>query len=221
MPDKFSVDILLHIPDSILSYKEDLELFMQTKAQESNIEIKFVNELSNKTHIVISLVRENLGEFDISFYENYEDNKFKFLFFYFQDISIDIDEIDDSIYDRIEFKDELATNIHIYNEFEELEDLKEKIELNLAKSFSDILHRTNYSRINTSVIRRSKGAKFYNHNINLRNVDNFLRREKRISLINGLGGVGKTTLAIEYAVESLENGIYDYIIWLDVQNGIN
>lgn len=221
MSDKLNIDILLYIPDSLFTYKEDLELFMQSKAQELNLKLNFVDELSNRTQIVISLVREKLNKFDREFYKKYDDSKLKFLFFYFQDISIDIDEIDDEIYERIEFKDELVKNINIYNEFEELEDLKEQIELNLTKSFSDILHRTNHSKINSSVLSRTKGARFYDHNNNLRNVDNFLRREKRISLINGLGGVGKTTLAIEYAVQSLENGIYDYIVWLDVQNGID
>lgn len=221
MSDKFNVDILLYIPDSLFTYKKDLEFFIQSKAQELNLELNFVDELSNRTQIVISLVREKLSKFDREFYKRYEDNKLKFLFFYFQDISIDIDDIDDEIYERIEFKDELVSNINIYNEFEKLEDLKEKIELNLVKSFSDILHRTNHSKINSSVLSRTKGSRFYDHNNNLRNVDNFLRREKRISLINGLGGVGKTTLAIEYAVQSLENGIYDYIVWLDVQNGID
>lgn len=223
MLDKFSIEILLCLPSSLVTHKEELQSFIQERAIELNsaIEMKFVDELSNKTQIVISLVREKLGTFDIEFYEKYQDNKLRFLFFYFQDVDIDIDDIDDEIYKRIEFKDEMASNINIYNEFDKIEDLKEKIELNLAKSIFDILHKTNHSKINSSVLARSKGVKFYDHNSNLRKVDNFLRREKRISLINGLGGVGKTALAIEYAVQSLENEIYDYVIWLDVQNGID
>ncbi len=223
MSDKFSIEILLFLPPSLLAHKEELESFIQSSAKESNsnIEMNFVNELSNRTQIVVSLVRENLGEFDAEFYKRYQDNKLRFLFFYFQDVSVDIDAIDDEIYKRIEFKDELSTNMNIYHEFEKIEDLKEKIVLNLAESLSDILNRTNHSKINASVLGRTKGSKFYDHNNNLRKIDNFLRREKRISLINGLGGVGKTALAIEYAVQSLENKIYDYVIWLDVQNGIN
>jgi len=221
--DKFSIEVLLYLPPFLFDSKEELELFIQSSAKESssNIEIKFVSELSNKTQIVISLVRENLGKFDIEFYNKYQDNKLKFLFFYFQDVSVDIDDIDDDIYKRIEFKDELATNINIYNEFEFIDDLKETLTLNLKTSISDILHRTNHSKINASVLNKTKGSKFFDHNNNLRKVDNFLRREKRISLINGLGGVGKTALAIEYAVQSLENNIHDYVIWLDVQNGID
>jgi len=223
LSDKFSIEILLCLPPYLVTHREELNAFIQNRAIElnSNIEMKFVDELSNKTQIVISIVREKIGEFDRAFYEKYQDNKLRFLFFYFQDVSIDIDDIDDEIYKRIEFKDEISPNINIYNEFDKIEDLKEKIELNLAKSISDILHRTNHSKINSSVLARSKGVKFYDHNSNLRKVDNFLRREKRISLINGLGGVGKTALAIEYAVQSLENEIYDYVIWLDVQNGID
>lgn len=223
MSDKFSIEILLFLPSSLLAYKEELESFIQSSAKESNsnIEMNFVNELSNRTQIVISLVRENLGEFDAEFYKRYQDNKLRFLFFYFQDIRVDIDAIDDEIYKRIEFKDALSTNMNIYHEFEKIEDLKEKIVLNLAESLSDILNRTNHSKINASVLGRTKGSRFYDHNNNLRKIDNFLRREKRISLINGLGGVGKTALAIEYAVQSLENKIYDYVIWLDVQNGID
>lgn len=223
MLDKFNIEILLYLPPFLLQEKEELKTFIQDNAEKSDakIEMDFVDKLSNKTQIVISLIRENLGQFDKEFYDKYQNNKLKFLFFYFQDISVDIDEIDDDIYDRIEFKDELETNIDIYNEFEEIRDLKDKIALNLKESLLDILHKTNHSKINTSVLSRTKGAKFFDHDNNLRKVDNFLRREKRISLINGLGGVGKTALAIEYAVQSLSNNIHDYVIWLDVQNGID
>ena len=41
------------------------------------------------------------------------------------------------------------------------------------------------------------------------------------ALIMGEVGVGKSTLALEYGVSSIKEGIYDYVIWLDVENGIN
>lgn len=223
MSNLFEIEVLLHTPSAISSYNDELELFIKQEAKltDSTIDIKFVDELSNRTQIAISLVRQKLAPQDKEFYKSYEDNRVKFLSFYFQDLSIDMDEIDDDIYKRIEFKDDIKSYVGLHNEFKELKDLKEGIALNLKGSLSDILHRTSHSKINSSVISRSKGKKFYDHDNNLRKVDNFLRREKRISLINGLGGVGKTALAIEYGVQSLESGIYDYVVWLDVQNGIN
>ena len=210
------VEILLYIPQPLINYQQELKSFILDI--EDSIDINIVEEISNNTNIVISLVSTTLNEFDEEFYKRYKDNKLKSLFYYFDDVEIDIDELNDDIFKRIEFKDSLAIDNKLCNN---LSDIKESLAVYIKETIFDIVNKTNYRKINSSVISRSKGSRFYDNDNNLRKVDNFLRRAKRVSLINGFGGVGKTTLAIEYAKDALENEIYDYLIWLDIEKGID
>lgn len=215
------IEVLLHTPSSLNNYHKELEEFISEtliKSTKTKIDVKIVNELSKNTEIVVSLVSDTLSEFDEQFHQKYRDREFRFLFYYFQDV--EIENFSDEVFKRVEFKSEVEKETKLYNSFEGIDDIKRSLEINLKESISDLIHKTNYSKINAHVINRSKGDKFYNNDNNLRKVDNFLRREKRISLINGLGGVGKTTLAIEYATQALHDNIYDYAIWFDVENGI-
>lgn len=217
-----NIEILLSIPQELSEYKNELQSFISDIINTSSkeIEASFTNTLSRKTQIVIPLIYTKLLSDDKSYYKKYQDREFRFLFYYFQDVEIDLDDFDDEIFDRVEFKDEIKDIIKVCNNFTKIDDLKQKLEIQLKESIQDLINRTNHSKINSKVLNRSKREKYYDSNNNLRKVDNFLRRENRVSLINGLGGVGKTTLAIEYATDALENTIYDYAIWLDVENGI-
>jgi len=214
------IEVLLYTPKALFDYHDILEEFIVQKLENNqDIKIKMVNELSKDTKIVISLVTSTLGENDKVYYQKYQNRALRFLFYYFHDI--EIDDFSDEVFDRIEFKSKIERDTKLYNSFENLEDIKSSLEINLKESLFDIEHKTNYSQINSSVISRSKGSRFYDSDNNLRKVDSFLRRTKRVSLINGFGGVGKTTLAIEYAKDALENGFYDYLIWLDIEKGID
>jgi len=219
------VEILLNIPKSLFSQREDLKGIIKTifenSKEHNSIELKITDNLSKDSKLIISLIDERLGESDKKFHQKYIDKDIKFLFYYFQDVELDIDEIDDKVFERIEFKDSIARNKKICNNFKDLNDIKNSLEVNLKEAIFDIINKTNYSKINPSVTNQSKGDRFYEIDNNLRRIDNFLRRGKRVSLINGLGGVGKTTLAIEYAKSAIENEIYDYLIWFDVENGID
>ncbi len=197
-----TIEVLFHTPKTLMSYREELEGFISNvsrKLKNNDIDIKVVDKFSKDTQIVISLVGTHLGESDEFYYEKYQNREFRFLFYYFQDVELGIDDFSDEVFDRIEFKSKVERDSNIYSAFEGIGDIKRSLEVNLKDAIFDIEHKTNYSKINSSVISRSKGDRFYDNDNNLRRLDNFLRREKRISLINGLGGVGKTTLAIEYA----------------------
>ena len=215
------IEVLLHTPKALVDTREELEQFIVEKLEISkDINIKIVDKLSKDTKIVISLVSSVLGECDKTYYQKYQNREFRFLFYYFQDAEIGIDDFSDEVFERVEFKSEVERDTKLYSSFDGVDEVKRSLEVNLKEAISDLIRKTNYSKINARVINRSKGEKFYNNDNNMRKVDNFLRREKRISLINGLGGVGKTTLAIEYATDALREGIYDYAIWFDVENGI-
>jgi len=52
----------------------------------------------------------------------------------------------------------------------------------------------------------------------LENLRNFLLQENDTALINGMGGIGKTTLAAVYISEYYEH--YDHIAWLTIENSL-
>ena len=215
------IEVLLHIPNNLSDYRQKLENFMIQESQLDNTtQLKVVDTLSKDTQIVISLITDRLGEFDKSYYEKYQNREFKFLFYYFQDIEISIDDFNDEVFERVEFREALQKESNLSHTFSTLTDMKASLQKKLKESIFDIENRTNYSKINPFVTSQSKGKKFYDNDNMLRKVDNFLRRGKRVSLINGMGGVGKTTLAIEYATDALKNEVYDYLIWFDIEKGI-
>jgi hypothetical protein len=185
LSEKFNINILLNIPNSLIKYKQDLELFIKNTLQKysSKLEVKFIQELSFKTNMVISLVGENLDKNDEIFYTKYKSRELKFLFYYFKGQEVDLEDLDNELYKRVLFRDSLQKELKLCNDFIDINELKNSLKTHLNSSISDIKNRTNYSKINTSLMSRSKGEKFYDNESNLKKVDNFLRREKRVSLI--------------------------------------
>ena len=212
-----AIEVLLHTPPSFMAYREVLESFIS----KINEHIQITDTLSPDTDIVISLISKTLGAEDENYYNNYSKRNIQSIFYYFEDISLDIDDFNEEVFKRIAFKEKVSHEYTIANSFKTIEEINNTLEGYLKESIEDVLNRTNYSKINSSVMGRSKGNKFYDNDNNLKKVDNFLRRGKRVSLINGLGGVGKTTLAIEYAKDALDNEVYDYLIWFDIEKGID
>ena len=109
MSNILTIEALLYIPDSLTSYKEELERFIQDTSLDSTkqIDINFVNTRSHKTQIIISLVDIYLSPSDKEFHKAYQDRDFRFLFYYFQDIEMSIDDFDDKVFERVEFREEL------------------------------------------------------------------------------------------------------------------
>ena len=118
----FDIEIFLYIPDALKSNEDDLKSFIQNTTNNSSFDVKinFVNELTPKTKIALSLVSENLSKHDKDLYENYQNKKLRFLFYYFQDIKLNIDDFNDEIFERIEFKEDLKNNIKLSNEFKQI-----------------------------------------------------------------------------------------------------
>jgi hypothetical protein len=140
----FDIEIFLYIPDALKSNEDDLKSFIQNTTNNSSFDVKinFVNELTPKTKIALSLVSENLSKHDKDLYENYQNKKLRFLFYYFQDIKLNIDDFNDEIFERIEFKEDLKNNIKLSNEFKQIEELKEKLSININESISDLVKLT-------------------------------------------------------------------------------
>ena len=171
-----TIKVLLDIPTTLEEYREELEAFIDEKLNnfaQLDIEVTLVDELSKDTQIVISLVGNTLGKFDESYYENYQNRAFGFLFYYFYDDEIKIDDFTDEVFERVEFKSKVERDSKLYSGFEEIDEIKRSLEVNLKEALFDIENKINYSKINASVISRSKGNKFYDNDNNLRKVDNF------------------------------------------------
>jgi hypothetical protein len=217
-----TIEVLLHTPPSVTDYHKKLEKFISYTLKQivgKKLEVNIVDKLSDNTAIVISLISLTLGEYDETYYNKYQNKEFRFLLYYFQDLEINVEDIDKEVYERIRFKFKVDKDA-LTSCFGSIDDIKKSLTIKLKETMFDLEHNTNYSQINSAVLNKRRDLTFQDVSNNLRKVDVSLRKTKR-ALICGLEGTGKTTLAIEYAKDAMKYDIYDYVILLDIGSGID
>lgn len=204
------------------------------------------NEEMLQCEIVIALIFTKVGEFTKEEFDKaYESFKAKqnpkHLYVYFKKAPINTFEISESFMQVIALKKEIEKEQQFYGQFETVQDLL----LKLKKQFDQIIpalistpqnsiqnefvntsvSSPSYSKleeINNYVKHTSKKEKYYDEKNNIESIEQVLKEDKTLSIVSctGMGGVGKSTLAIEYANYALEKQIYDYAIWLGIESGI-
>ncbi len=199
-----------------------------------------------ESDIAIVLIYDKLGkftreEFDVAFKSNQEGKNPKLLYVYFKKAQISIDDIDKPEVKAVkELKDEICKHEKIYNTYENDEDLYGKFNKQLDEAIEEIINKksetttdtdkptptapnSNLDKINNHVKNYSKGDKYLDVNNNIEKIEKILNEKKSVSVVSfhGMGGVGKSTLAVEYANTMLDRGKYDYTVWFNVENGVD
>jgi tetratricopeptide (TPR) repeat protein len=200
------------------------------------------NEKMLTCEIVIVLIFTKVGEFtkeefDKAYGAFKSAKNPRYLYVYFKDANIKISEVTKEYMDVIELKEEIQRIEQIYCHFDSIDNLILQLnkQLNLIipelkKNETTIEEHTELStptfskleEINNHIYNSSKKDKYYDEKNNISKIENILKENNTLSIVSctGMGGVGKSTLAIEYAYSALEKGVYNYVIWLSIEGGL-
>lgn len=204
------------------------------------------NEEMLQCEIVIALIFTKVGEFTKEEFDKaYESFKAKqnpkHLYVYFKKASIDSFEITESFMHVLALKKEIEKAQQFYGQFETVQDLLLKLKKQFDQIIPELISMPQNSiqnelknasvsspsyckldEINNYVKHTCKKEKYYDEKNYITTIQEHLKSDKTLSIISctGMGGVGKSTLAVEYANDALEKGLYNYTIWLGIESGI-
>ena len=222
----------------------DLVIWEDLKQSFSGERIQdYFNEEMLKCEIVVVLIFTKVGEFTKEEFDKaYEAFKSaenpKYLYVYFKDVEVKLSKIPKEYMDVIELKEEIQSIEQIYCPFDSIDNLTQQLnkQLNLiipelkqnkidTEESSPPLSTPTFSKleeINSYIHHVSKKDKYYDEKNYILKIEEILKEDNSLSTVSctGMGGVGKSTLTIEYANYALEKGIYDYAIWLGIESGL-
>lgn len=97
---------------------------------------------------------------------------------------------------------------------------KESFQIHVLKDLNEIKHKINTEKIMPKFISsiKLKDVKLVGRDDDLVNIRKLLVENKTPILINGIGGVGKTSIVRKYQYIYANN--YDHIIWLQISSGL-
>lgn len=189
----------------------------------SQFKLNIENSLSDNIYesdIAIILIFRKIGNLEAQFEKL--NSSIKNLYIFFKSGDIHIDEANSEILKRVELKKRLKEYKNIISfKSNEILDSKIKEILTISKP-QEATPTQKFAKINNFILESSKGEKYYNANNKLEEVAQKLSTDEPISIVSlkGIGGVGKSTLAIEYATNALKSREFDYVVWLGIEEGL-
>jgi len=201
-----------HLRLEVVKWETDLESGSYDK---SRIQDE-INPLLEDCQIVIVMFYSKVGKFTIEEYLLAR-KKTKKIFLYFkQGFSPKNPKEHTSYGEVIQFKQAIIEECQtLYQDFITLDKFESILYRDLNKYLTKE-YPTTYKQ-NTIITPFPKNIEtFIGREEDLAEVHKLLQQKNTLLLMNGLGGVGKTTLAIEYVNRYREK--YDHLIWLDFKN---
>ena len=206
----------------LMLYDEGFTPILWESIDQSITENKFQDRI-NEEHlttcdIVILIVKSRLGQYTMEEFEVAYKNlgtKIQRIYVYF--FAVDVHILDKKDRDNIfALKDYLKENGKLYQTVENLNKLKLHF-LEQKKYFKD----SNEPSLKVAIVKGM--PKYTNNNIfgrddDLKNLKKMLKENNHLAIINGFGGIGKTTLASKYFLETQD--IYDNMFWMEFSNSL-
>ncbi len=182
------------------------------------------NKVISECDIFVSLFFTKVGrytneEFETAFKSFHESGK-PLIYTYFKNSNIKTEEITDEFITLLNFKKHLEKLNHFYTKYENTEgllkhfgDQLEKILPRKYENFKEII--TENKTIFLNNFAKIEKKYFVGSETELKYIDeNLSKKNEPLVLLNGLGGIGKTTLAQAY-INRFQNN-YNNILWVSV-----
>ncbi|MCX6051106.1 MAG: NB-ARC domain-containing protein [Campylobacterales bacterium] len=209
----------------LLLYDEGFTPIVWETIDQSITENKFqdrINEEYLKTSdVIILIVKSRLGKYTIEEFEIAYKNlgtKIKRMYVYF--LSVDMHEVDRKEQNKINaLKDFLEAEGKLYKVMENLDKLKLHF-LEQKKYFenSQIKGKSYQTTATLFGIPKYRDENIFGRDEDLKDLEKLLQKNNHLALINGFGGIGKTTLASKYYLNS--QNIYDNMYWMEFSNSL-
>lgn len=200
-----------------IMWEDFIEAMSKTRLQDE------YNKAVKEADIFVMLFFTKVGkytkeEFETAFGHFQETSKLK-IYTYFKDADIRTGNITRDIQTMLDFKDRLIELGHFHSTYSNTDNLLFQFNKQLDKLFPYQVERENTKRDWST--RRLTNIPRHDEEIigredSVKDLEKLLLSSKKVVLMNGLGGIGKTTMAKLYIQHYEQN--YDHIVWIDVKS---
>ncbi|NOT51467.1 MAG: tetratricopeptide repeat protein [Chitinophagaceae bacterium] len=183
------------------------------------------NAAIRESDILLILVFSKVGMYTKEEFETGYDQFLKtgspLIYTYFQFPRIDEgDRTREEVISLYDFEDRLKQLNHFKTTFKSVEDLQLKFSEQLDKLYpytppppAQSPGTSGFPHLLTNIPKHDD--EFIGREEDLKNLEKELEASSKIVLMNGLGGIGKTTLAKKFVQDNLNN--YDHVAWIEVK----
>ena len=205
----------------LVIWEDFLDAMSKTRLQDE------YNKAINECDIFIMLFFTKVGkyteeEFEKAFGQFKETGK-PIIYTFFRDSYINTGSIDDTILSMLSFKRKLNELGHFVTVYENIDQLKLKFTEQLTK-FADtgfleidqsgkaVFTASKFPKELTNALPKTHPDEIIGREEDLKSLHDLLCNNKRVIVVNGLGGIGKTTLVQAYVSKYYED--YAHIVWI-------
>ncbi len=202
----------------LVMWEDFIDALSKTRLQDE------YNKSIKESDIFVMLFFTKVGkyteeEFEIAFGQFKEKDK-PVVYTFFKNAPINSGDVNDEFQSVLDFKKKLSKLGHFYTVYKNIDDLKYQFSKQIKKLIKSgfiktklpLISTSPYSKELTLQIPRTNPADIIGREEDLNAIHQLLHEDKKVVLVNGLGGIGKTTLAQVYISKYYDE--YAHIAWI-------
>lgn len=201
----------------VVKWENFIEAMSRTRLQDE------YNKAVKEADIFVMLFFTKVGqytkeEFETAFRE-FKENSKPHVYTYFKDAPIHTGSLSEEVISLLEFKKRLKELGHFHSTYTNIDNLLLQFGNQLDKLFPyDPGMDNNVTKVRSTreLTTIPKPDEVIGRGKDITDLEKILGHSEKVVLMNGLGGIGKTTLAKQYV--QLHKTGYDHIAWVDVKS---
>ena len=185
---------------------------------ENSFQDRINEEYLKTSDIVILIVKSRLGKYTMEEFEVAYKNlgtKIQKMYVYF--LAVYMHKVDEKEQAKINsLKSFLRNEGKLYKDMENLDKLK--IHFFEQKKYFSNEESSHEKRAIVKGMPKYTDENIYGRDEDLKELEKLFQQNSHIALINGFGGIGKTTLATKYYLNS--QNLYEHMFWMEFSNSL-